>query len=231
MIDHSPHVDRAAKARSARAALVRWSLALLILVIALSLLNLHRRPIDYSHADGAQDAFGNASIDDTRYLCVQVEFPAVPLLPNLAFSPDEPLEPGRDVRLIPAAPAGLYDKQREYLMSYNGVINELLRTKQRRGQPVRRPAPLSAPEFVMIAVLTAAPFFLHLYLQYRLGPYRLDGRLWTHNLWSDDTWDYMRPATYSDGAQFLLMLLWIDTALIVPWVLEIVSLVHHRPLP
>jgi len=212
-----------------RTALVMWVLGTLVVACVLAVLGLRRQPIDYLTADGAMDAMRQAAIYDTRYLAVASNQPSVPLPPDRSFPPEEPLEIGRDVRLIPPAPPALTDKQQAYLTRYNGTMTELLRAEL-HGQPVRRPAPLSAAMWVITAMLVMAPFLVSLYLRYRLGRYRLDGRTWTYTLW-DLTWEYMRPSTYSEGAWPLLLLLWIDAAFIVPWVFLIVSAIHNRPLP
>jgi len=230
-IHREEEIDRGATARSARSAMLRWMFGLSVLVCILAIANLHRRPIDYARADGALDAFRGSSVDDTRYLAIEGEYPTVPLPANQSSSPTEPLEAGKDVRLIPLAPSDQFDKQRAYIMRYNGMMMELLHAKQQHGRDIQRSEPLSAPLFVFTSLLVAAPFYLHLYFVYLLGPYRLDGQRWPLHFWKEDYWEYTRPSMYADGAQFLLMLLWIDIALIVPWGVGVGRMISRHPLP
>jgi len=53
--------------------MVWWMLGLSASICVLAILALHRRAIDYTHADGARDALKNSSVDDTRYLDLRLE--------------------------------------------------------------------------------------------------------------------------------------------------------------
>ena len=66
-------ISHVANARSARAVMVWWMLGLSASICVLAILALHRRAIDYTHADGARDALKNSSVDDTRYLDLRLE--------------------------------------------------------------------------------------------------------------------------------------------------------------
>jgi len=107
---------------------------------------------------------------------------------------------------------------------------DILRAKQ-HGRPFVRPVPLSAVEVVGLTMLALLPGAIHICLRYRLGPYRCDGRKWNYDLRDiSDCWDHMRLSFYVDEGHPLLMLLWLNTGLSIPWLMLIISVVRHRPV-
>lgn len=140
--------------------MVRWMFGLSASICLLAILALHRRAIDYAHADGAREALRNSSVDDTRYLAIEGDYPTMPLPANQSFPPEEPLEVGKDVRLIPRAPDGLYDKQRAYLMRYNGMMMEVVADQAATGTQ-RTQSSATVWAFVSVDITAGSTAFLH----------------------------------------------------------------------
>lgn len=208
-----------------RTALIAWILGALCVICCAA---AYRRPLDYN-GDGSTDAI-RAFVFDSRYLAVNGDKPSVMMSPGRELPANEPLEIGRDVRLVPPVPSteSEHGKQIAYLASYNSTMMVLVHGAA-RGGPVKRPMPVSRPVFALLLTLVVMPLLLSLYLRYRLGPYRLDGKRWTVSFW-DVSWRYMRPSTYAEGAGPLLLLLWISVGIFVPWVFLIVAIAKDKPI-
>ena len=209
-----------------RTALVLWILGTLLVICCAA---AYRPAIDYARADGREDAI-KAFPSDSRYLALEASQPSVILPANRSLPPDEPLEIGRDMRLLPAVSGTDHQREQQntYLASYDSAIATLVHGAA-HDRPVTRPTPISRPVFALWLTLTVLPFLVGLYLRYRLGPYRLDGQPWTVSFY-DIAWRYMRPSTYAEQARPLLHLLWFSVAIFPPWVFLIASRIKDRPL-
>jgi hypothetical protein len=173
-----------------------------------------RGPIDY-RGSAKTRAFEANARHDSRYLESRSRPLLRPLLPpGLDFDPSETLQLGRDIRLVPAAgdDADAARLQNDYLMQYNG---EIWRLRAQAGYP-RRPTPLSKPMTMTLCALAMLPLMVNLYIRYRLGPYRLDGKSWTVSL-TRETYTYFMRKTYSSDATGWLYALWLSMILLAPW--------------
>jgi hypothetical protein len=187
--------------------------------------------IDYSDGKPALRALESLAHGDSRYLAVQGKVPITPPLPpGSLFENDEPLEIGRDVRFVRPAESGPdLERQREYLAAYNF---EMMRSVHRKvnGALFRRPQPISWLFSLIIVEIALFPLMLILYLRYRLGPYRLDGKPWTVSLTSE-TYTYLMLKTYRPEASSLVVALWAAMLLLAPWSLfMILFFLYKKPI-
>lgn len=212
----------APRGRNAMLACVAGSLLIIFV------LSMYRPSINYVTADPRYDAMRAFAYDDTRYLAVQADPPFVPLPPGQSLLADDPVEVARDIRFVtklsgPSAEAA----QNAYLRSYNATMKVMV---YKTGKAhIRRPTPISRPIFALEVSLAVLPMLLTLYLRYRLGPYRRDGSSWTADFLRVLP-VYLLPRTYTEAARPLLLLLWVDYALIIPWLILIVLSLGNGPL-
>ncbi len=197
-------------------------------LLLIFVLSMYRRSINWATADASYDAMGAFAYGDTRYLAVQADPPLVPLPPGQSLLADEPLEVPRDIRLVPKlSEPSAEAAQSAYLRSYNATMKVMV---YKTGKAhVRRPTPTSRPIFALEVSLAVLPMILTLYLRYRLGPYRRDESSWTADFWRVGP-VYLLPRTYTEAARPLLLLLWVDCALIIPWLILIVIALGNGPL-
>jgi hypothetical protein len=205
---------------------------LILAILAVALLACiaagYRNPVNYETARPFLDASKRFVDHDTRYLVLSDAPDQVLLDADHQLRPGEVREPARDLRVIPVGDASDVELLRRYVAQYNLRMLDLMRRNADK-QPSMRPMPLSRPAFALIEFIALLPVVLNLYLRYRLGPYRLDGKLWTASF-GDVSLRYVRPSTYADEALPLLYLLWIDMVLIVPWALYIVFKFADAPI-
>jgi len=181
----------------------------------------YRRDIDYAKADPTRDAINAFAGGDSRYLAVGLSHSALQVPNDLAELAGEPLDVDRDVRLLPPlSDQPSSTSQLEYVRRYNSTMAVLVRGVTPAGGHVVRPKPMSRVVFWLECVLVLAPFMVIFYLRYRLGPHRIDGRLWALSLL--ETTRHLMPSTYREDGWFLLRLLWITMALTIPWTLFVV---------
>jgi len=221
------HWARHSSSGTGRSALIACIIGLLALA-ALSAVD-YSGPIDYVHAAPFRDVLHAFARHDTRYLAVKSAHPTVTLAPGTVLPPDEPLEIGRDIRLVDPLAGTPSDRARQadYIAKYNAHMLALVHGNS--PGPPHRPQPISRPLFALITAVALAPMMLHLYVRYRLGPYRLDGKPWTVSLTSE-FYTFMRFGTYTRQAESLVILLWVTLGACVPWVLLIVYPIRDVPI-
>jgi hypothetical protein len=218
---------RRSSRRSGRSALI----ACIVGVLALAALSAvdYSGPIDYVHAAPFRDVLHAYARHDTRYLAVKSAHPTVTLPSGVGLPTDEPLEIGRDIRLVdpPAATTSDLERQADYIAKYNAHMLALVRGNS--PGPPHRLRPISRPLLALIIAAALLPMMLHLYIRYRLAPYRFDGKPWTVSLTSE-FYTYLRFGTYAREAQSLVILLWVTLAACLPWALLIVYPLRDVPI-
>jgi hypothetical protein len=208
------------------------TICIALILLAGGTASLNWRPaIDYSDGKPGLRALESLAHGDSRYLAIQGAYPNTPPLPQGAsFERDEPLEISRDIRFVrPAESGSNLDRQREYLATYNFEMMQSVHRKM-NGSPIRRPWPIPRLLSLAIAEIALLPLMLILYLRYRLGPYRLDGKSWTVSLTSE-SYTYLMFKTYRPEASSLVVALWAAMLLLVPWSLfMILFFLYNKPI-
>lgn len=207
-----------------RTSLIVWFALIFIITLAAA---TYRPSINYQKADPVSDALRAVARNDRRYLAIAGDRTSVALPANRSFIGHELLDEARDIRLVSRASDLDQGKQTDYLQRYNATM--LTINQGEKGQTKRRSVPVSRQLFAAVLTIGLLPIYFHFYLRYRLGPYRRDGARWTRTLWSV-TWRYMLRDAYDEAGHRLLVLLWIDTVVIIPWIFVVVLILGDRPL-
>jgi len=183
-----------------------------VMLVLAAAVAAYKRDINYATADASRDAINAFAGGDSRFLAVASSGSAVQVPKDLAEVAGEPLYVDRDVRLL-ALPSDQPPSrlQVEYVRRYNSAMAALLRAAVPAGGNFVRPKPMSRVVFWFECALVEAPFMAIFYLRYRLGPYRIDGRLWVVRLL--ETTRHLMPSTYREDGWFLLRFLWITHGL------------------
>jgi hypothetical protein len=216
-----------ARRRALPALLACYAVILLIAGAAAA----YRPGINYATADPKADALKAFARGDSRFLALPDAVSAA--LAGDAVTPvGKHLDPDRDVRVIaPAANRPASPAQLAYVKTYNSMMATVT-SHAGNGAPFVRPRPLSRFVFWLECLLMVAPFILHLYVLYRLGPYRTDGRLWATCLFEINRPLSPRTYKYREEIYPLLYLAWLTFGLAPFWALLLLFTIfaHTGPL-